>query len=169
MTEEKEVWRLTEATLAAHVPLTDPDYLKGVRKKEDESDESMASGRVSMIASTEKAYAAKHPDQGYTCKLADLFRQQAATVPMDEQAAEYNSGLLDGDFAGYHVALSSCEGSPASKFQATAVPVDSDAGMKTFCADESGAVRFMVNGKGAACLSRGQVLNQGTTYSPSED
>jgi len=169
MTQEKEVWRLTEATLAAHVPLTDPDYLKGVRKKEDESDESMASGRVSMIASTEKAYAAKHPDQGYTCKLADLFRQQAATVPMDEQAAEYNSGLLDGDFAGYHVALSGCEGSPASKFQATAVPVDSDAGMKTFCADESGAVRFMVNGKGAACLSRGQVLNQGTTYSPSED
>src|SRR6266849_1707707 len=133
MSQEKEVWRLTEATLAAHVPLTDPDYLKGVRKKEDESDESMASGRMSMIASTEKAYAAKHPDQGYTCKLADLFRQQAATVPMDEQAAEYNSGLLDGDFAGYHVALSGCEGAPASKVQATAVPVDSDAGMKTFC------------------------------------
>ncbi len=169
MTQEKEVWRLTEATLAAHVPLTDPDYLKGVRKKKDQSDETMASGRVSMIASTEKAYAAKHPDQGYTCKLADLFRQQAATVPMDEQAAEYNSGLLDGDFAGYHVALSSCEGTPASKFQAIAIPVDSDAGMKTFCADESGAVRFMVNGKGAACLSRGQVFNQGTSYSPSED
>jgi hypothetical protein len=169
MTQEGEVWRLTEATLAAHVPLTDPDYLKGVRKKKDESDESMASGRVSMIASTEKAYAAKHPDQGYTCKLPDLFRQQAAMVPMDEQAAEYNSGLLDGDFAGYHVALSGCEGSPASKFQATAIPVDSGAGMKTFCADESGAVRFMVNGKGTACLSRGQVFNQGTTYSPSED
>ena len=169
MTQEKEVWRLTEATLAAHVPLTDPDYLKGVRKKKDESDENMASGRVSMIAFTEKAYAAKHPDRGYTCKLSDLFSQQAATVPMDEQAAEYNSGLFDGDFAGYHVALSGCKGSPASKFQATAVPVDSDAGMKTFCADESGAVRFMVNGKGTACLSRGQVFIQGTAYSASED
>src|SRR5258706_16210556 len=164
MTQEKEVWRLTEATLAAHVPLTDPDYLKGVRKKEDESDENMASARVSMIASAEKAYATKHPDQGYTCKLADLFRQQAATVPADEQAAEYNSGVLDGDFAGYHVALSSCEGSPSSKFQATAIPVDSDAGLKTFCADESGAVRCMVNGKGATCLMRGQVFNQRTTY-----
>ena len=42
MTQENEVWRLTEATLAAHVPLTDPDYLKGVRKKEDESNENMA-------------------------------------------------------------------------------------------------------------------------------
>ena len=49
MTQEKEVWRLTEATLAAHVPLTDPDYLKGVRKKEDESDESMACGRISLL------------------------------------------------------------------------------------------------------------------------
>jgi hypothetical protein len=50
MTQEKEIWRLTEATLAAHVPLTDPDYLKGVRKKEDEASENMASARVSMIA-----------------------------------------------------------------------------------------------------------------------
>jgi hypothetical protein len=169
MTQENEVWRLTEATLAAHVPLTDPDYLKGVRKKEDESNENMASARVSMIVLAEKGYSTKHPDQGYTCKLADLFSQQASMVPADEQAAEYNSGLLDGEFAGYHVALSGCEGSPASKFQVTAVPAEADAGMKTFCADESGPVRFMASGKGATCLSRGKVFNQGTAYVPGQD
>jgi hypothetical protein len=169
MTQENEVWRLTEATLAAHVPLTDPDYLKGVRKKEDESNESMASNRVSMIVAAEKGYLTKHPDQGYTCKLADLFQQQASAIPADGQAVEYNAGLLDGEFAGYHVALSGCEGSPASKFQVTAVPVASDAGMKTYCADESGSMRFMVDGRAAACLSRGQVLNQGTTYFPGQD
>jgi hypothetical protein len=163
LTLEKDIWRLTEATVAAHVPLTDPEYLKGVRKKEDESEENMASSRVSMIVSAETAYAAKHPGQGYTCKLADLFRSQVSTIPADGQAAEYNSGLLDGEFAGYHVTLSGCEGSPAAKFQVTAVPAQSDAGMKTFCADESGSVRFMVSGKGAACLSRGQVFNQSTT------
>jgi hypothetical protein len=169
MTQENEIWRLTEATLAAHVPLTDPDYLKGVRKKKDESDENMASGRIGMIVAAETGYAAKHPDQGYTCKLADLFGQQASMVPADEQAAEYNSGLVEGEFAGYHVALSGCEGSPASKFQVTAVPAESDAGMKTFCADESGSVRFLMNGKGAACLSRGQVFNPGTAYATGQD
>src|SRR5258708_2915320 len=77
MTQEKEVWRLTEATLAAHVPLTSPDYLTGVGKNQDESDENMLSGRMSIIAPTEKTYAAKRSDQGYTCKLADLFPRQA--------------------------------------------------------------------------------------------
>jgi hypothetical protein len=169
MTQEKDIWRLIEATLAVHVPLTDPDYLKGVRTKEDESNENMASARLRMIMAAEKGYSGKHPDQGYTCKLADLFRQQASAVPSGEQAEEYNSGLLGQEFAGYHFALAGCEGSPASKFQVTAVPVASEAGMKTFCADESGSLRFTVNGKGAACLSRGQVLNQGATYFPGED
>jgi hypothetical protein len=53
MTREKEIWRLSEITLAAHVPLTDPDYLKGIRKQTDEMDENMASMRISMIASAE--------------------------------------------------------------------------------------------------------------------
>src|SRR4029077_7824878 len=30
--QEAEIWRLTGVTAAAHVPLTDPDYLKGLRK-----------------------------------------------------------------------------------------------------------------------------------------
>ena len=73
MTQEKEIWRLTEATLAAHVPLTDPDYLKGVRKKEDEADENMASARVSMIALAEAGDASQHPHRGFSCNLTELF------------------------------------------------------------------------------------------------
>ena len=38
--QEKEIWRLTEVTAAAHVPLTDPDYLKGLRKQQNEANES---------------------------------------------------------------------------------------------------------------------------------
>ncbi len=31
--QEKDIWRLTEITAAAHIPLTDPDYLKGLRTR----------------------------------------------------------------------------------------------------------------------------------------
>ena len=159
MKQEKEIWRLNELTLAVHAPLTDPDYLTGLRKQQDESNEDMASGRVGMIASAERTYAAKHSDRGYTCKLAELFAQQGSGDGPDQTSVENDFGLAGGEFAGYHFALSGCEGSPASKYQITAVPAESDSGMKTFCADQSGIVRFTVGGKSAACFTRGQALS----------
>jgi len=164
MTEEKEVWRLTEATLAAHVPLTDADYLKGVRKKEDESNENMASGRIRVIVSAEGRYAAKHPDRGYSCNLTALFENAEAGDSADQARAE-NAPVVSDETSGYHFSLAGCSGNPAAKFQITAVPIETDAGMKTFCADESGTVRFEVNGKSSSCLRRGQVLDQATTIS----
>lgn len=47
--QEKDVWRLTEITVAGHIPLTDPDYLKGLRKQQDEANEQMAQMRMNMI------------------------------------------------------------------------------------------------------------------------
>ena len=158
MKQEKEIWRLSEVTLSLHAPLMDPDYLKGVRKQQDESNEAMASGRVGMIASAEAAYAARHPDQGYTCKLADLFGQPASDAP-DQTPPTFDAGQASSEFAGYSFALSGCSGSPASKVQITATPNASDSGMKTFCADQSGTIRFIVGGKSSACLSQGQPLN----------
>jgi len=32
MEQEKEVWKLNEVTVAMHVPLSDPDFLKGCRR-----------------------------------------------------------------------------------------------------------------------------------------
>ncbi len=163
MTQEKEIWRLTEATLAAHVPLTDPDYLKGVRKKEDEADENMASARVSMIALAEAGYASQHPDRGFSCNLTELFGKGDPAGTADQPPEDNTAGFAGSESNGYHFSLTGCDGSPASKFQITAVPVESDSGMKIFCADESGTVRFEVNGKGSACLSRGQAL-QGPSF-----
>jgi hypothetical protein len=159
MTQEKDIWRLTEATLAVHVPLTDPDYLKGVRKKEDETNENMASSRVSMIASAEARYVSKYPDRGYSCNLTDLFGKSDPGNTSDQASENYAPSLIGDESSGYHFSLAGCDGKPASKFHITAVPMESDSGMKAFCADESGTVRFEVNGKGASCLSRGQVVN----------
>ena len=167
MTQEKEVWRLTEATLALHVPLTDPAYLKGVRKKEDELSETMASARVNMIASTEASYLSRHPDRGYSCSLTDLFGK--ADTAGTQPAPDYAPTFAGDESSGYHFSLSGCDGSPASKFQVTAVPIESDSGMKAFCADESGTVRFDAKGKGDACLSRGQVLNSTVVSLPGQE
>ncbi len=166
MTQEKEVWRLAEATLALHVPLTDPAYLKGVRKKEDESNENMASVRISMIASAEVTYLSRHPDRGYSCSLTDLFKTDTAGT---QQAQEYAPTFAGDESGGYHFSLSGCDGNPASKFQVTAEPIESDAGMKAFCADESGTVRFDPKGKGNTCLSRGQVLNPAVVGLPAQE
>jgi hypothetical protein len=158
MTQEKEIWRLTEATLAAHVPLTDPDYLMGLRKQEDEANENRASARISMISSAEARYASNHPDLGYSCNLADLFGKSESTP---DQPAEYAAPGFGADESGYHFALSGCNGTPASKFRVVAVPTEPDSGMKTFCVDESGTVRFEVNGKDTTCLHRGQPVASG--------
>ena len=160
MIQEKEIWRLSEATLAVHVPLTDPDYLKGVRKKEDEENERMASMRVSMIASAELTYSSKHPDRGYTCALTDLFGKGDTPGIPDQPPEVYTPDSAADESSGYHFSISGCDGNPASRFQITAVPIESDSAMKAFCANESGTVRFDANGKGAACLSHGQVLNR---------
>jgi hypothetical protein len=168
MTQEKGIWRLTESTLAAHVPLTDPDYLKGVRKQEDQVNESTASSGVTMIASAEARYAAKFPDRGYSCNLTELFGKAESGDATDQASESYAPNFAADEYSGYHFSLAGCEGTPATKFHITAVPTESHSGMKVFCADESGTVRFEVNGKSASCLSRGQVLNQSTVSFPGQ-
>jgi hypothetical protein len=153
--QEKDIWRLTEVTVAAHVPLTDPDYLQGLRKDQDEQNELAAQSRVRMIASAETAYAAKHPDSGYACTLSNLF------PPPDEGETNDNASFANEESRGYRFTLTGCDGNPASKYRITAVPVDGDAGLKTFCADESGTLKYVTGGKSSTCFSRGQVVTTG--------
>ncbi len=155
MTQEDGIWRLAEATLAAHIPLTDPDYLKGVRKKQDETNENMAAMRVRKLAAVELRFAAQHPERGFSCNFANI-----AATPDQGDATTETSAAASNESAGYHFAISGCSGTPASKFQITAVPLESDSEMKAFCADESGKLRFDAHGKAAACLSQGQVVDQ---------
>jgi hypothetical protein len=157
MTMEKEIWRLSEVTIAGRIPLTDPDYVNGVRKEEDEANEKGASMRVSMIASAELTYSAGNPARGYTCVLPDLFGRSGAAESPDPSGA---SGWAATEANGYHFSLSGCDGNPASKFQIIAVPVDSESKMKVYCADETGTVRFAADGKGSDCLKRGKPIPQ---------
>lgn len=162
--EEKDVWRLTEITAAAHIPLTDPDYLRGLRKQQDESNEGTAQHRLNMMAAAENAYAAKHPDRGYACTLATLAAQDP-NGGSAEGASFYLPGQGNEEWNGYRFTFSGCEGTPVSKYRITAVPVDPDSEMKTFCADESGKTKFVKSGKPSTCFSRGQSVDNGSTTS----
>ena len=153
MKQEKEVWRLTELTVAAHVPLTDPDYLAGLRKQQNESNESAAMGRMQVTAQMEIAYMSNHPETGYTCTLSNLFPQAETTEN------SYANNMTKEESNGYRYALTGCDGTPASKYQLTAMPSDPDSDMKTLCIDESGKLRIASGSGKSNCFSRGEVIN----------
>lgn len=160
--QEDEIWRLNEITAAAHVPLTDPDYLKELRKEQNEANETAARNRVSNIASAETNYAAAHPERGYACTLATLFPQTSA----EEGAPSYPAEAANAESNGYRFALTACEGTPASKFRIAAVPTDSGAGLRTFCADESGTLKFVTGGKSSGCFSQGELVFKPAPVAP---
>lgn len=160
--QENEIWRLTEITAAAHAPLTDPDYLQGLRKMQDESYESSARMRVGSIAGAEAEYSAKHPDKGYACTITALFASDAGAAP--GQIPQYmDPGQANEEWNGYRITLSECQGTPATKYRLLAVPADPDSTSKTFCSDESGKVKFVQGGKSAACFSHGQTATPRST------
>jgi hypothetical protein len=155
--QEKEIWRLVEVTAAAHVPLTDPDYLKGLRKEQDESLESQAKWRVNAIMSAEASYNGKHPDLGYNCSLQTLFARDPDATP--ENGGPFDPGQGNPEWNGYRFAITDCEGMPPSKYRVTATPNDPDADLKTFCADQTGNMKFVDTEKPSTCFSRGHSVN----------
>jgi hypothetical protein len=164
--QEKEIWRLTEITAAAHVPLTDPDYLKMLRTKQDEENESQIQARMNMIVVAENNYTSKHPDRGYSCALATLFAPEPGAAPGE---GFYDPGQGSEEYNGYRFKLYGCEGTPASKYRLTAAPIDPNSDMKAFCADESGTLKFVTAGKSGSCFSRGQKVGQAAPAAAAEE
>jgi type IV pilus assembly protein PilA len=113
------------------------------------ANEASAVHSVRMVATADRAYAAQHQTEGFTCNLADL-----------SSAGLSDSDLLRGQKHGYVFTLQNCTvdsaGTPATKFQVTAIPTSLNAtGTKAFCADETGALRFDSHGSAQDCLDHG--------------
>ncbi|HKV82598.1 MAG TPA: hypothetical protein VJP02_30900 [Candidatus Sulfotelmatobacter sp.] len=167
MKQEKDVWRLTEITVAGQIPLTDPDYLKGLRKQQDEANEQMAQMR--MIVNGQKAYSAAHPEIGYACALSNLVPPQKTEATGEEGTTSFDPGQGSEQWNGYRFTLNGCGGTPSSKYRLAAIPIDSKSTGKTFCADESGKVTFVNGGKPSSCLRSGQELDPPPAYAPVAD
>ena len=168
--QEKDIWRLIDVTASERVPLTDPDYLSELREQQQAANESAARARIGIIIAAETGYAGQHPERGYTCALPTLFTQEPNDTPSGDNSEApqlyYDSGQGSSEWNGYRFALARCAGSPATRYQITAVPLDSDAGTKTFCGDESETVKSLKGRSISACFSRGEVVS--STYSGTE-
>jgi type IV pilus assembly protein PilA len=113
------------------------------------ANEASAVHSVRMVSTAERAYAAQHPTEGFTCNLADL-----------NSAGLTDSDLSSGQKHGYVFTLQNCSvdstGAPITKFQVTAIPTSlNSTGTKAFCADESGSLRFDSHGLAQDCLDHG--------------
>jgi len=159
--QEDQIWKLAEVTVAAHLPLTDPDYLNGLREEQDKSTEQAALSRMQMITQAETMYAANHGDVGYSCTLTNLLPFSAAG-----ESGDSVPGLNNEERGGYSFSLSGCDGAPASKYRLLAVPVDPESTMKVFCADESGTVKLAAVDNKASCFSDGKTAIEVATPAP---
>jgi len=156
MKQEKEIWKLNEIAVTLRIPLADEDYLNGLKKRQDQAMEPMAVGSIRTINTAEITYAASYPDRGFTCNLAELGG--AGGEPTPEHAMLIDDTLASGEKGGYKFSISGCDAHPAARYQVTAVPSDSDSGLRAFCSDESAVVKYDADGKAATCLTAGVPL-----------
>ena len=159
MKQEKDVWKLNEVTLAVHVPLSDPDYLRGLQKAQDSNFESAASAGLRTLNTAEVTYTSAFPQRGFTCTISTLGGT-GQEEPSPEHAMLIDDALASGKRSGYVFEITGCDVPPASSYHTTAVPADSDSDseLRAFCSDKSGVIRYSSDGKAATCLSEGVPL-----------
>lgn len=175
MKQEAGVWRVEDITLTFTVSLTNPELLKALStpwKPAPDTpnqfpvtsnpvstsgvNEASAISAMRTILSAETTYAATY-GHGYTCSLSDLGGT-GALERNDHQAMLIEPRLANGKKNGYHFALTGCSGGSAPHFSLTAVPAETAGGMRAFCSDESGLMRFSSDGNAASCMSAGMPL-----------
>lgn len=104
-------------------------------------DELGAAVLVRALSEGEAAYRQKNPQIGYTCELKDLLplmRVPAFRYPWLARPAPLQFPLVN-----YNVTLSGCSGKPVATYHAVATPVNVYQGRRTFCTDQSGAIRLL--------------------------
>jgi hypothetical protein len=131
--------------------------IPGLLRSRIAANESSVVGSIRTIYVAEVTYALNYPAIGFTCSLMDL--DGTGQPPSEKSAGLIDSVLASGQKSGYRITLSNCSGSPAESYQVTAEPIQrGQTGMRTFCSDQEGVIRFTSEGTGAACLSSGQPL-----------
>ncbi len=103
------------------------------------ANEASAANSVRTITSAEITYAATFPDVGFTCTITDLGPY--ATIPTSTAAGLIDAVLSTGTKSGYTFALSSCTSAPSSNVFVAGTP-QPGGGIRKFCSDQSGVMRF---------------------------
>lgn len=167
MKQEAGIWRITELGASAKVPIGDPEFLDAMTKDwmkgQRVSDSAAAIASMRAIIRAQMQYAASYPGVGFTCTLANLGSEGIRPGSRKQQPNELHAMLIDDELsggrkAGYRFILSGCGVSPATRFVLTAVPEASLAGQRAYCSDESGVIRYSIDGKAESCLASGKQL-----------
>jgi hypothetical protein len=154
MKMEADIWRLNEISVTVRLPLTDPDFLKGLEDRQRSQNEQMIIWSVRSVNTAETTY--KSANGGFACDLATLGKagKQASGT---SRAYLYDPQLATGKKNGYVFVISSCDG---SHYKIVGEPAAPDSGQRAFCSDESGTIRASADGKATTCLSRGEIVNE---------
>ena len=172
MKRQQNVWRLSNIGLGLEFPLGDPEFLKktffsGPQNKTPglaatampEGHTIMTLGApadfdptspLDMMFLAESAYAALHPEIGFTCSMEELM-QVGKSFNLEPQLAAGSSS--------YKFNLTGCEGKPAGSFQVIAEPIAQGRGAKAYCVDATHNIRASEDGRGSTCLVQGKTSN----------
>jgi hypothetical protein len=176
---QQGIWRLTAMTVSASIPLGDPRILDkswwnppaiaslgagaapatSAAPAEDSSHPKMLPARsVRLIGLAENLYAQKHPENGFTCSLAELVEIGKG---FDDENGAYkfmSPEFAEGTYNGYRFALSGCSGKVPKAFQVIAEPVNGKG--RAYCSDQTRDLRASEDGNGATCLAAGKFVRQ---------
>src|SRR4029077_3540311 len=125
--------------------------------KRQRANEATAVARLRLLTSIEKEYAEEHPHEGYVCDLAKLGGR--AQLRSDYDLDFFSTGKR----AGYSFVISGCEAAPDTtvrQYRIVAVPMEpGKSGWRSFCADETGVLRYTLDAPAESCLASRDVID----------
>jgi hypothetical protein len=120
--------------------------------------EAVAVSKLLTVIELQSKYAAAHADKGFACELPLL-------KPVEQRDdADYDPlGFLTTEtWSGYRFALDGCHVDKrgiVARYQASAVPIErGTTGVRAFCTDETGIMRYDDSGVKVKCLASGRLL-----------
>jgi len=116
------------------------------------ANEASVVSSVRLLNATEVSYAGAHPGEGFSSDLRTLVSY-----------GQLNPTLGTGRKNGYVFRLSDCgaekPGGPKTKFQVAAYPIGkNETGVRAFCSDESGVIKYDPSGSPEDCVDHGSAL-----------
>jgi type II secretory pathway pseudopilin PulG len=116
------------------------------------ADESSAMASLRAINNAELRYQVTYG--GFACRLDDLGGASGSCSPSAEHACLLDDTLASGRKNGYVFLLQNCSG---AKYTVAAYPQQFNAtGVRSFCSDQDGVIRYSQSGTPERCISEGE-------------
>ena len=127
------------------------------------ANETSAVKTIQAIYGAETLYASRFPSLGYTCNLQALGPPPGGQPPTQSAADLLDNKVAGGSKDGYQFVVQGCttasNGTRVVNYQIVATPeVPGTTGIRAFCTDGDGTIRYDGSGNGAACLGSNNVM-----------